>query len=261
MRRKLVVGNWKMNGDLVRNRELLRALSPRVPDEVDCAVCVPFPYLAQARELLSGASIGLGAQDVCEFAEGAYTGEVSAAMLADFGCRYAIVGHSERRSMFGDDSALVGRKALAAMRAGLVPILCIGESLEERSSGGTEAVLRGQLDAVAEIVGASALSELVIAYEPVWAIGTGQAASPAQVQRVLSFVRGWLADRTSGADDVRILYGGSVKPESAGPLFGLPDSDGGLIGAASLIAAQFLGICEAARVASRDNMRQFEGLK
>ncbi len=250
-----------MNGDLARNRELLGALSTRVPDEVDCAVCVPFPYLAQARELLSGASVTLGAQDVSEFAEGAYTGEVSAAMLADFGCRYTIVGHSERRSMFGDDSALVGRKALAAMRVGLVPILCVGESLEERSSGRTEAVLRGQLDAVAGIVGASSLSKLVIAYEPVWAIGTGQAASAAQVQSVLSFVRGWLADRTPGADDVRILYGGSVKPESAGPLFGLPDSDGGLIGAASLIAAQFLGICEAARIAWQDNVRQFEGLK
>lgn len=250
-----------MNGDLVRNRELLGELSLRVPDEVDVAVCVPFPYIAQARELLSGASIALGAQDVCEFAEGAYTGEVSAAMLVDFGCRYTIVGHSERRSMFGNDSALVGRKALAAMRAGLVPILCVGESLEERSMGRTEAVLRGQLDAVAEIVGGSSLTKLVIAYEPVWAIGKGQAASPAQVQGVLSFIRGWLAERTAGADDVRVLYGGSVKPESAGSLFGLPDSDGGLIGAASLIAAQFLGICEAAHVASQDKVRQFEGLK
>jgi len=261
MRRKLVVGNWKMNGDLVRNRALLEEIARQAPDEVDCAVCVPFPYLAQTQTLLSGSCVDFGAQDLGEFAEGAYTGEVSAAMLGDFGCRYVIVGHSERRSMFGEGDALVGRKALSAVRGGLIPIVCVGESLDEREAGQTERVLSRQLDAVAKAVDAEMLSRLVIAYEPVWAIGTGRAASPSQVQGVLSFIRGWLAQRTSAAGDVRILYGGSVKPESAGALFALPDSDGGLIGAASLVAAQFLGICEAAQIASRDNVRQFEGLK
>lgn len=259
MKRKLVVGNWKMNGDLARNRAVLEAIARGVPDEVECALCVPFPYLAQAQGLLSASPVALGGQDVCEFAEGAYTGEVSAAMLEDFGSRYVIVGHSERRTMFGEDDALVGRKAKAAIDAGLVPIICVGESLQERESEQTERILQRQLCAVAEQVDAASLARLVIAYEPLWAIGTGRAASPLQVQSVLSFIRGWLVPRTASARDVRILYGGSVKPESAEALFALPDSDGGLIGAASLVAAQFLGICEAARCASQDNVRQFEG--
>ena len=251
MKSKLVVGNWKMNGDRVRNQALLDDVAGRSPARVECAVCVPFPYLAQAQEALAGSPVALGAQDVSEFTEGAYTGEVSAGMLRDFACHYAIVGHSERRTLFGEDDATVARKAAAALRAGLVPIVCVGESLEEREAGRAEAVLQRQLDALAPHLASDMLGRLVLAYEPVWAIGTGRAASPEQVQAVLGFIRQWLRERADDADEVRILYGGSVKPDTALELFALPDSDGGLIGGASLVADQFIEICEAAAIASQ----------
>ncbi|NMG74774.1 triose-phosphate isomerase [Aromatoleum diolicum] len=250
MKRKLVVGNWKMNGDRERNQILLREVLQGLPVGVECAICVPFPYLAQAESLLGGTSLGLGAQTLSEFDHGAHTGEVSGAMLADFSVRYVIVGHSERRALQGESDSLVARKALAALRAGLIPLVCIGETLAEREAGETENVLQRQLDALAEVLDADSIGRIAVAYEPVWAIGTGRAASVEQVQAVLSFVRAWLAGRVRDAGDVRILYGGSVKADSAQALFGLPDADGGLIGGASLEAPQFLEICEAAVAAS-----------
>ncbi|HRP95233.1 MAG TPA: triose-phosphate isomerase [Rhodocyclaceae bacterium] len=248
MKSKLVVGNWKMNGSLEANRALLTALAGRGFEGVEACVCVPFPYLAQVLGLIESSPLLLGAQDVCEYAEGAYTGEVSAAMLREFDCRYVIVGHSERRALFGEDDALVARKAAAALNAGITPIVCVGESLAERDAGRLEPVLERQLDALEAGLGRSRLAELVLAYEPVWAIGTGRSASAVQVQQALAFVRGWLSARQTGA---RILYGGSVKADSAIELFALPDCDGGLIGGASLVAAEFLAICEAAGAVSR----------
>ncbi len=247
MKRKLVVGNWKMNGDLVRNQALLEQLVRHELAAVERAVCVPFPYLAQAQAALAGTPVALGAQNLCEFDDGAFTGEVSARMLREFGCRYVIVGHSERRSLFGEDDAMVARKTAKALAAGLIPIVCVGESLAEREAGQVEAVLQRQLDALRTELTPAALAELVIAYEPVWAIGTGRAASPEQVQAVLAFIRAWLGEH-GGA--VRILYGGSVKPDTARELFSLPDADGGLIGGASLVAGQFIEICEAGASAS-----------
>jgi triosephosphate isomerase len=259
MRRKLVVGNWKMYGNLLRNQALLAGISPHVPDAIDCAVCVPFPYLSQARTTLSGSAVALGAQNLSEFAEGAYTGEVSGAMLGDMGCRYVIVGHSERRTLFGEGDALVARKVAAALDAGLTPIVCVGESLAEREAGLASEVVHRQLDALPNVLDRALLVKVVFAYEPIWAVGTGHAASPEQVQEALSIIREWLARQTTGASGIRILYGGSVKPDTAEALFALPDSDGGLIGGASLIATQFLDICEAANAASRLTVRQFEG--
>lgn len=250
MKRKFVVGNWKMNGDSVRNAPLLGRLANGLPAAVDVAVCVPFPYLAQAQQSLCDARVALGAQNVSEHASGAFTGEVSAAMLSDFGVRYVIVGHSERRALFGESDALVARKASIALQAGIIPICCIGETLEERDKGAVEVVLRRQLDAFAECLTAEQLARIVIAYEPVWAIGTGRAASPEQVQEVLGFIRGWLGGLVVEPSRVSVLYGGSVKPETADALFALPDCDGGLIGAASLDADAFLEICKAASAVS-----------
>lgn len=246
MRTRLVVGNWKMNGSLVSNRALLNSLPAKAPAGVSRVVCVPFPYLAQAAELLADSNVEIGAQNVSEYPQGAYTGEVSSGMVAEFGSRYVIVGHSERRSLFGEADEVVARKAAAVLCAGMTPIVCVGETLEERESERVESVLRRQLDALDPVVDASALAGIVIAYEPVWAIGTGRAASPAQVQEVLSFIRNWLAAHGRQAGDVKILYGGSVKPDGAAELFGLPDCDGGLIGGASLVAAEFIAICDAA---------------
>ncbi|MDR1661642.1 MAG: triose-phosphate isomerase [Azoarcus sp.] len=235
MAQKLVVGNWKLNGGLAANEAFFGAVGAVAG--VDAAVCVPFPYLAQAASRLRG--LALGAQTVSEFQSGAYTGEVSAEMLADLGCRYAIVGHSERRSLFGEDDATVGRKAAAALRAGLTPIVCVGESLAEREAGRALEVVERQLDAALTAVGV-----LAVAYEPVWAIGTGRAASADEAQTVHAAIRRWLAGR--GAAAVRILYGGSVKPDNAAALFAMPDIDGGLIGGASLAARDFMAICQAA---------------
>ncbi|WEN41852.1 Triosephosphate isomerase [Thauera sp. GDN1] len=238
---RLVAGNWKMNGCLAANRRLLDELV--VEAGVEMAVCVPFPYLAQLQERPAG--LVLGAQDVSEFEAGAYTGEVSAAMLAEFGCRYVIVGHSERRALFAEDDLLVGRKAHAALAAGLTPIVCVGETLVERDEGRAMAVIGRQLGAVLEVLGRVAMARVVLAYEPVWAIGSGRSATVAQVEDVHAGIRGWLREQGVAADAVRILYGGSVKPENAAGLFALADVDGGLIGGASLVAADFMAICRA----------------
>lgn len=244
MRKKLVAGNWKMNGGLASNRELLCALAPVAG--VDVAVCVPYPYLAQASEALDG--IALGVQDVSEFTAGPYTGEVSAAMVAEFGCGYAIVGHSERRALFREDEAQIGRKAEAALAHGVVPIVCIGETLAEREAGEVVAVVERQLAPVLEVLGREGLAKAVLAYEPVWAIGTGRSATVAQVAETHGAIRAWLANHGVAAERVKILYGGSVKADNARELFALDDVDGGLIGGASLVADEFLAICRAAAV-------------
>jgi triosephosphate isomerase (TIM) len=252
MRIKLVAGNWKMNGGLAANQTLLQALLPAVGriEGAKFAVCVPYPYLSQVQQLLGGSAIQWGAQDVSQFASGAYTGEVSGAMLAEFGCRYTIVGHSERRTLFGETSALVAQKYEAAQKAGLTPILCVGETLEERESGRTEPTVAAQLDAVLERCGTQSLGQAVIAYEPVWAIGTGRTAMPDEAQAVHAFIRRRVAARDeAAAAGVQILYGGSVKGANAGQLFAERDIDGGLIGGASLDAAEFATICRAARPA------------
>lgn len=246
MRKKLVAGNWKMHGSLVENAALLAALKPALAG-IEAVVCVPFPYLAQVQAALSGSSIAWGAQNVSEQAKGAFTGEVSASMLLDFGCQYVIVGHSERRSLYGESDALVASKYVAAQAAGLMPILCVGESLAERESGVTEIVVSRQLDAVIDMAGVGSLAKAVIAYEPVWAIGTGKTASPEQAQAVHAFIRGKVAALDAGvADHLVIQYGGSVKAANAAELMAQPDIDGGLIGGASLVADEFIAICRAA---------------
>jgi triosephosphate isomerase len=243
MRARTVVGNWKMHGELASNAKLLGRLRERLAD-APCrvGVCVPFPYLAQARDLLDGCPIGWGAQDASAHPRGAYTGEVSAAMVAEFGSRWVIVGHSERRSLHAETSDRVAAKAQAVMAAGLTPIVCVGETLEEREAGRTEAVVAEQLDACLSRLGAPALAEAVIAYEPVWAIGTGRTASPGQAQAVHAFIRARLGAAGAGAT---VVYGGSVKPANARELFAMPDIDGGLIGGASLSIEEFEPICRA----------------
>ena len=248
MRQKLVVGNWKLNGSLEANKSLLGALLKAVPpqEKTVCAVCVPFPYLAQVQGLLQGSGIAWGAQDVSRHDKGAFTGEVSGPMLAEFGCRYAIVGHSERRTLFGDTDAVVVEKYAAAQRAGLTPIFCVGETLEERERGQTETVLARQLDALLA-KGAAGLAKGVIAYEPVWAIGTGRTATSAQAQEAHAFLRGRVAKQDAKvAAGVPILYGGSVKAANAAELFAMADVDGGLVGGASLVADEFVAIWRAA---------------
>jgi triosephosphate isomerase (TIM) len=246
MRGRLVVGNWKMNGGLRQNDALLADLRTgwTAPAARAMAVCVPYPYLWQAQAALSGSGIAWGAQDVSEHSAGAYTGEVSAAMLAEFGCRYAIVGHSERRALHGESDALVARKAAAALAAGLKPIVCVGETLSERDAGNTDAVVLRQIDAVVKQLGGQ-LAEAVVAYEPVWAIGTGRTARPEQAQAVHRLLRRRLREADPAAEDVLLLYGGSVKADNAKALFACPDVDGGLVGGASLQAAEFLTIAHA----------------
>lgn len=251
MRRKLVAGNWKMQGRLAQNAELLDAVRSGMAamTRVDCAVCVPFPYLFQAQQRLFGSNVKWGAQDVHQLDKGAYTGEVSAAMLGDFACSYAIVGHSERRAYYGESSHLVAEKFLAAQQAGLTPILCVGETLAQRESEVTEAVVGEQLDAVIQLGGVQALRNAVVAYEPVWAIGTGKTATAEQAQAVHAFIRQRVASQDSQvASDLCILYGGSVKASNAAELFAMPDIDGGLIGGASLVADEFLAICRAGEI-------------
>ncbi len=246
MRKKLVAGNWKMHGSLAENATLLTAIKSALAG-VDAVVCVPFPYLAQAQAMLAGSSIAWGAQNVSEQAKGAFTGEVSTAMLLDFGCKYVIVGHSERRSLYGESDGLVASKYKVAQAAGLIPILCVGESLEERESGVTEAVVARQLDAVIDAAGVGSLANAVVAYEPVWAIGTGKTASPEQAQAVHAFIRGKIASLDAAvADHLVIQYGGSVKAANASELMAQPDIDGGLIGGAALVADEFAAICLAA---------------
>ena len=232
-RGRLVAGNWKMHGSRASIAALLDALVKE--NRAHSAVCVPFPYLAQVAERLRGSAIAWGAQNVSEHAQGAYTGEVSAAMLKEFGCRYAIVGHSERRQLYGETDAQVAAKFAAARSAGITPILCVGETLREREAGSTEEVVGRQLAAVKFEGG-------VLAYEPVWAIGTGRNATPEQVQAVHAFLRKRVGP------DTPILYGGSVKPQNAPAIFAMPDVDGGLIGGASLVANDFLEIVKAASI-------------
>ena len=249
MRSKLVAGNWKMHGSLTENEALLGALVQRLgaSPSFQSAVCVPFPYLAQAQALLGSSAIVWGAQDVSEHARGAYTGEVSASMLKEFGCRYVIVGHSERRTMHGEDNALVARKMRAAQSQGLTPIVCVGETLAQRETGETEKVVGEQVDALIAVNGVAALAQAVIAYEPVWAIGTGKTATPEQAQAVHAFIRRRVATHDAAvAEGLQILYGGSVKAANAAALFAMADIDGGLIGGASLDAGEFVAICAAA---------------
>lgn len=247
MRTKFVAGNWKMHGNLAANQALLsRVREAAAGLSCACAVCVPFPYLAQAQASLARSKVGWGAQNVSEHAQGAYTGEVSAAMLAEFGCGYVLVGHSERRALYGESDATVAAKFAAVLLAGVTPILCVGETLAEREAGVTGEVVTRQLDAVISASGIAALGRAVLAYEPVWAIGTGKTASPQQAQDVHALIRARVAG--SGAEvaqGLQILYGGSVKPGNAREIFAMPDIDGGLIGGASLVADDFLAICNA----------------
>lgn len=243
---KLVIGNWKSNGRHLANESLLEALLAHPVRGVEVAVCAPFPYLDAVARLVAGSAVRLGAQNISEYADGAFTGEVSAGMLVDCGCRFVIVGHSERRALFAETDEVVARKAVAALNAQLVPVVCVGETLAERDAGQVEVVIQRQLDALLTRLDAQMLARIVIAYEPVWAIGTGRSAAPEDVQAVLSFIRRWLKGNVGDAAAVSVLYGGSVKPGSAGELFSLPDCDGGLIGGASLVPADFIAICEAA---------------
>ena len=248
MRRKLVVGNWKMNGSLAANSVLLSGIAAGLSTgAADCAVCVPAPYLAQCQGQLSGTALAWGAQDVSAHASGAYTGEVAGAMLLDFACRYVIVGHSERRAYHAESNELVARKALAALAAGLTPIVCVGETLAEREAGQTDAVVNAQLGAVLDILDAADVARIVLAYEPVWAIGTGKTATPQMAQDVHAVLRAQLQEKNAeAAGGVQILYGGSMKPDNARQLMAMPDIDGGLIGGAALKAADFLAIIHAA---------------
>jgi triosephosphate isomerase len=238
-RTRLVAGNWKMHGSRASNQALLDALVPALAavKGVECAVCPPFPYLQQVSGRLRHTAIAWGAQNVSEHAQGAYTGEVSAAMLKDFGCAYVIVGHSERRQLYRESDAQVAAKFAAAQGAGLTPILCVGETLEQREAGRTEEVVARQLDAVME---QASIGTAVLAYEPVWAIGTGRTATPEQAQAVHAFLRKRVSNET------RILYGGSVKAQNAAAIFAMSDVDGGLIGGASLVAKDFIEIVRAA---------------
>jgi len=249
MRRKLVAANWKMHGSRADNAPLVEAvLGSRSLPDVECVLCPPFVYLSDVARLLRDTPVRLGAQDVCAEAGGAYTGEIAASMLRDVGCDYVIVGHSERRSLCGEDDALVARKFAAAQSRGMVPILCVGEQLAEREAGHTEQVVNRQLDAILALSGIASLARAVIAYEPVWAIGTGHNASPQQAGEVHAAVRARLARQDARiAAGLRILYGGSVKAGNARELFTQPDVDGGLIGGASLKAEEFLNILAAAR--------------
>jgi triosephosphate isomerase (TIM) len=248
MRQILVAGNWKLNGSLDSIKSLISGITAGEGDagNTRIAVCPPFVYIPLVAELLAGSKVVWGSQDISDQDAGAFTGEVAGAMLGEFGCTYAIVGHSERRSLYAEDDDFTARKFAAARRTGLTPILCVGESLEEREQGITEQVVARQLDAVIALEGIAAIGECVIAYEPVWAIGTGKTASPQQAQDVHAFIRGKLAGLDQAvADKVQILYGGSVKGANAVELFAMPDIDGGLIGGASLDAGEFLAICKA----------------
>lgn len=230
-------------------RELIAALAEGLDSgwKVEVLVCPPFVYLDEASKMLDGTGIALGAQHLNHHPAGAHTGEVSAPMLADLGCSHVIVGHSERRAMYGDDDAVVTANFIAAQDAGLIPVLCVGETLEEREQGITEAAVTEQLEAVLDAAGTEAFSRAVVAYEPVWAIGTGRTATPEQAQSVHRTIRALIAARSDKiGQDLRILYGGSVKGDNARALFGMPDIDGGLIGGASLKSSEFLAICEAA---------------
>jgi len=247
MRKILVAGNWKLNGSKESIKELLKGILAGMSEaKTDVAVCAPYIYIPLVQELLEGTAVGYGSESISEHDSGAFTGEISGPMLNDFSCQYAIVGHSERRTLFCERDADTANKFAAARRHGLTPILCVGELLEEREAGTTEEVVARQLDAIIDLEGIESLSDAVIAYEPVWAIGTGMTASPQQAQDVHAFIRERLAKLdVDVAEKVQILYGGSVNGGNADELFAMPDIDGGLIGGASLKAEDFLAICRA----------------
>jgi triosephosphate isomerase len=250
MRRPIVVGNWKMHGSRAENARLIEEMTGQFPADPAalCVVCPPLVYLQDIARLLRGTAILLGAQDVCAEPQGAFTGEVSAAMLKDVGCAYVIVGHSERRLLYRESDQAVARKFVAAQSKGLVPILCVGEQLAEREGERTHEVVTRQLEAVLKLAGVESLANAVLAYEPVWAIGTGRNATPEQAQEVHAFIRAQVHARDAKiAALTRVLYGGSVKAVNAAELFAMPDVDGGLIGGASLKADEFLAILSAAR--------------
>jgi len=256
MREFLVAGNWKMNGSNEANKSLLAGIVTGIPEGQGfrLLVCPPFPYLAAVGAQLAGSPVSVGAQNVSENESGAFTGEVAPAMLRDVGCDYVIVGHSERRALYGETSEQVAAKFMAAQVAGLTPILCVGETLEERESGATEGVVGEQLAAVVNAAGIGAFRRAVVAYEPVWAIGTGKTATPEQAQDVHRYIRGTLAAADkSVAERLQILYGGSMKGENAAGLLSMPDIDGGLIGGASLKADDFLAIAKAAARCAQDD--------
>ncbi len=247
MRSCLIAGNWKMNGSLQSVIDLVEGIKAGDHGKAELAVCPPAVFLLKVGGMLADSDIALGAQNVCDQAAGAYTGEVSAAMLLECGCRYAIVGHSERRSLYSETDALVAARFAMAVESGLTPILCVGETLEQREQGVTESVVATQLDAVIDVAGVEGLQRCVIAYEPVWAIGTGQVATPEQAQAVQAFIRQRLAQHDADmAQRVQILYGGSMNPSNAAELLAQTDIDGGLIGGASLKAADFLAIAQSA---------------
>lgn len=250
MRHPIVIGNWKMHGSRAVNESLIEEITAPLPAEpaAACVVCPPFVYLQEVGRALRDSAVELGAQDVCAEAPGAYTGEVAAVMLRDVGCSYVIVGHSERRTHYGEDDTLVARKFAAAQARGLVPILCVGEQLVERESGQTEQVIARQLDAVLQLCGAESFHRAIVAYEPCWAIGTGRNATPEQAQDVHAFIRARIGALDAKiAAGARVVYGGSLKAGNAEELFSMPDVDGGLIGGASLKAEEFLTILAAAR--------------
>jgi triosephosphate isomerase len=249
MRQRLAVGNWKMHGNLPDNLALLDkvAVAAGGLSRAVAAVCVPFPYLAQAQLALAGSKAAWGGQNVSQHPKGAFTGEVSAGMLREFGCRYVLVGHSERRQLFGEDDATVALKAKAVLAAGMTPIVCVGETLAERERGITEEVVGRQLGVVADQLGIEGLKLSILAYEPVWAIGTGKTATPEQAQAVHAYLRGVLTRRDKVVSALMpILYGGSVKAANAAELFDMPDVDGGMIGGAALVAEEIITICQAA---------------
>jgi triosephosphate isomerase (TIM) len=246
VKKKLIVGNWKMNGGIEANAVLVRAILSGLPASAgQIALCVPAPYLSQAQQLLAGTSVMLAAQDVSQHAVGAFTGEISASMLHEFAVRYCLVGHSERRQYHAENDAIVANKAQRALSAGITPIVCVGETLQERSDGKTDEVVKRQLAAVIHANG-HCISEIVVAYEPVWAIGTGQTATPEQAQQVHAVLRAQLRAATTHADRIPILYGGSMNARNAAALLGQPDIDGGLVGGASLIPSEFLAVIQAA---------------
>ena len=249
-RRPMVAGNWKMHGSVAMTKELVAGVAKAVAsmNNVDTLVCPPYPYLATAVSLTGDSGLAVGAQNICEQTEqGAYTGEVNGAMLNEIGCRHALVGHSERREYYAEDDQRVAEKYVAAQAAGLLPVLCVGETQAEREAGQTEAVLTRQLQAVIKLAGIASFSNAVVAYEPVWAIGTGLTASPEQAQETHAFIRGiFTSEDAIISRDLRILYGGSVKPGNASELFSCADVDGGLIGGAALDVESFSAICAAA---------------
>jgi triosephosphate isomerase (TIM) len=251
MRRSLVIGNWKMNGNSVSAEALAKGIIAGLGSDVaDIAVCVPYVYISEVSRLAKGSRLAVGSQNVADKASGAYTGEVSATMLKDFGCHYALVGHSERRSLYGDTDQSVASRFCEAQAQGIIPVLCVGETLAERENNQTFDVITKQLDAVVEKAGIAAFAQAVIAYEPVWAIGTGKTATDDQAQEAHQFIRQYLAAKDQQiADKIQLLYGGSAKPENAKGLFAMPDIDGGLIGGASLEAESFLKIYHAVKAA------------